>query len=185
MCASASYVGPQIGFSWIVREPRELTSARRNRLDPRRASARRMIDDLGLSSRDRSGTVTGGARADRAWDKLPWACVCQHSARCPGVNIVRGRLHREENGGMLVRERAAPWFVKPRRVSGESLRSRCGNAARAGVEATAPPGKSHRRGGRGPNPARRSPPSSARAGRVTSTISTGIREVRGCARGLF
>jgi len=47
------------------------------------------------------------------------------------------------------------------------------------------PGKSHRRGGRGPNPARRSPPSSARAEHATSAISTGIRKVRGCARGLF
>jgi len=185
MCVSASYVGPQIGFSWIVREPRELLFARRSRLDRRRASVRRTIDDFGLSSRNRSGAVTGGARADRAWDKLPWACVCQHSARCPAVNIVGGRLYWEENGGMLVRERAAPWFVKPRRVSGESLRSRCGNVARTGVEAATPPGKSHRRGGRGPNPARRSPPSPARAGRVTSAISTGIREVRGCARGLF
>jgi len=131
--ASAAYVGPQIGFSWIVREPREQDLrggiawivAAAPHLG---ACVRFTIADLGLSSRDRSGTVTGGARADRAWDKLPRTCVCQHSARC----LPSGRLYRRRSAALLVRERAAPWFVKPRRVSGESLRSGGGNAARRG-----------------------------------------------------
>jgi hypothetical protein len=167
-CGSSVCVAGSLGSSLSrgqLRLVRASMCDRRNRaLQPRSKRCR----DRRCSSGSSLGQAPSGVRmpAQRTMSTFGWASS------------------RGDRYAARLRARA-PWFVKPRRVSGGKLRSCRGNVARAGVEATMSPGKSHRRRGRGPNPARRFPPSSARAGRVTSAISTRIRKVRGCARGLF
>jgi len=111
----------------------------------------------GFSPRCRCGLVTRGVRADRVGAKLR-------------RRLSSGR--REESGG---ESRPAPG---PRNLGwhrAEPLRA--GRKACSDEETTVSPGVDGRLGGRGPNPFRRSSPSPAQAGCVTSDERAGNRAV--------
>ena len=130
MCASASYVGTQgrLRGSFAIREILVCEA-----------------ESLGSAPRF-------GARFDRwAWALQPRpkrSCdrrCSSGSSLGKAPSNVRNPVQRTsstETGGITSLSRgSAPWFVKPRRVSGRELRSGCGNAVRARIEAGMPLGK--------------------------------------------
>lgn len=154
----------------------------------RRASARRAADDVGFSSRHRSGSVTWGVRVGSSLGRPP-SCMRMPAQRMRPASgqpaaagaerelgVIEGERPCRSSAGPLVREHSAGGGLQPSFGSrGPGRRGRHRHRPETAVDeadgAPTPPGGF--------------PPSSARAGCVMSTASTGVRGIRGCARRLF
>lgn len=119
-----------------------------------------MIDGIGLSTRCRSSSATGGARADRAWVELSRACVYQRKrtrpvAGRPAMGGASGRVHAFRRHRERKRSGRAGLPLAREHSAGVGQRPAFGPQGSGEGGAATLPGVGSRRGGRGPNPARR------------------------------